>query len=438
MYLPLAGVKPFLLDSTPTFEPKFVVLRPWGPLNGRGVVNQRSLYRRVLVVIGLTAIVAMLIVPAGSSTPSVQGGLDHFVIANIGSQTAGAGFSVQATAVDNSGNPLGTRYHGTPTLSGTLHGSTTGCGTDGTSSCTVSYANPPTVVNGVATWQNVTAYKAETGRTVTASDAGKTGTSDAFIVGPNVPATLTFTQQPTDALPGQSITPDVQVLNQDRYGNPEVGVPVTIAIGDSNPSNGILSPPGSLTQNGDVQGVATFPGLSIDKIQSEHRLQASSGAASQLSAYFNIANVVAQCDKKCSVPASAPDGFASVTVTVTGSTPGSVSITFENPRSTCSAITDPAGTGDLVTVNPVGVSGVVQVSGVLRHRNNGGGVGNFQFCKNSGPATDYFAVPDCNKKQTNAPCMIKVNGFGAGDVEFTMLLKRNSDGTWDPALSGGH
>jgi hypothetical protein len=402
-------------------------------------MKQRGVLRALPVVIGLVAAVAMLVVPAASSTPSAaraQGGLDHFVVSTVADQTAGVGFTVVATAVDSSGNPLGSRYRGTPTLSGSLHGSTRGCGSNGSSACAVSYANPPAVLNGVATWTGVTAYLAETGRTVTASDSGKTGTSNGFAVGTNVPATLVFTQQPTDTLPNASITPAVQVLNQDRYGNPEVGVAVTVGIGDSNASGGTLSPPGALTQNGDAQGVATFSGLSIDKIQSEHLLQASSGAVSQLSAYFNIANTVAPCNGSCFAHAS--DGFADITVTVTGSSSGSVSITLEDPRDVCEAITDPSGTGDHVTVNPVGVSGVVEVSGVFRHRNNGGGVGNFKFCKNSGPGTAYHAVPACSKKTANTPCMVKVNGFGAGDVTFKMRLKQNSDGTWDPAMDGGH
>jgi hypothetical protein len=394
--------------------------------------EQRKL-RNVSVVVGLAAALAMLVVPAGSSAP---GGLDHFDVTTIGAQTAGVGFTVVATAVDNSGNPLGSRYRGTPTLSGTLHGSTTGCGTNGTSACTVSFANPPSVVDGVATWTNVTAYKAESGRTVTATDSGKTGTSNAFTVGPNVPFALTFVQQPTDAEPGATISPAVTVLNQDRYGNEEAGVAVTLSLTPgTNASGGTLS--GTLTRNGGAQGVSTFDDLSINTIQSEHKLRATSGSATGDSAYFNIANTVAPCNgNSCSAHAS--DGFADITVTVNGASSGEVSITLESPRDVCDAITDPGGTGDHVTVNPVGVSGTVEVSGVFIHRNNGGGVGNFNFCKNSGPGTAYHTVPNCNKKATNAPCMLKVNGFGAGDVEFRMLLKQNSDGTWDPAFDGGH
>jgi hypothetical protein len=412
-------------------------------------VRRRSVLLRMPFAVAMLAAVALLVGPAASSAPH-PGPLDHFRIASIGDQTAGAGFTVTATAEDASNIPLGSHYTGTPALSGTLHGSAHGC--PDVTACSESYGNPPSVLNGVATWTGVTGYLAESGRTVTATGSGKTGTSDPFAVGPNVPDKLTFEQQPTDTQPTLSISPDVQVLNEDHYGNPEVGVDVTMSLTPgTNGSGGTLSPAGSLTQAGDSLGVSAFTGLSIDKIQSDHKLRASSGTVNQDSAFFNIANKVSSCAGSCIVPAS--DDFADITVTVSGgaaavarrtssaAATGYVSITLEDPRATCSQIQNPAATGDYVTVNPVGISGsaTIEVSGTFLHRNNKGGVGKFIFCKNKGPETSFHVVPNCNKLKTNAPCMVKVTGSGAGDVTFIMRLKFDTvANSWDPAMDGGH
>ena len=53
--------------------------------------------------------------------------LDHFSFDPIADPTAGAGFTVTATAEDEDNNPLGSDYTGTPTLSGNLNGSARGC-----------------------------------------------------------------------------------------------------------------------------------------------------------------------------------------------------------------------------------------------------------------------------------------------------------------------
>ncbi len=121
---------------------------------------------------------------SGTSNPFAVGhaSLDHFTLGSIGDQIAGGGFSVSATAEDAFENPLGGDYSGTPSLSGTLHGSPRGC-PDATHACTESYGNPPSVSAGVATWNGVKGYLAETGRTVTATGGSASGTSNPFAVG---------------------------------------------------------------------------------------------------------------------------------------------------------------------------------------------------------------------------------------------------------------
>jgi len=84
---------------------------------------------------------------------------------------------------------------------------------------------------------------------------------------------------------GAAITPVVQVTAQDGNGNTATGFTgnVTVAIG-TNPSTGTLA--GTLTHAA-VGGVATFSGLSIDKVGTGYTLTAT-GAGSTTSAAFNI------------------------------------------------------------------------------------------------------------------------------------------------------
>ncbi len=139
-----------------------------------------------------------------------SGALDHFGLAVVGSQTAGAPFTVSVTAYDAAGN-IKTDYTGTPALTGTL-GSTGGCG----SGCTPGYALDKFTA-GVAT-AHVTAYKAETGRTLTVTDGPTTVTSNPFDVAAAgvrtltlAPATATITAGATQAFTAQGTDP---------YGNP--------------------------------------------------------------------------------------------------------------------------------------------------------------------------------------------------------------------------
>src|SRR5438034_1084061 len=96
---------------------------------------------------------------------------------------------------------------------------------------------------------------------------------------------LVFSVEPTNTVAGAAITPAVQVTAQDASGNTASGFTgnITVAIG-TNPSTGTLS--GTKTVAA-VAGVATFPGLSIDKVGTGYTLTAT-GAGSTTSAAFNI------------------------------------------------------------------------------------------------------------------------------------------------------
>src|SRR5438034_4477132 len=81
---------------------------------------------------------------------------------------------------------------------------------------------------------------------------------------------LVFSVEPTNTVDGAAITPAVQITAQDASGNTATGFTgnITVAIG-TNPSTGTLS--GTLTDTA-VGGVATFSGLSLDKVGTGYTL----------------------------------------------------------------------------------------------------------------------------------------------------------------------
>src|SRR5205807_5140583 len=138
---------------------------------------------------------------------------------------------------------------------------------------------------GVATFANLSIDKVGTGYTLTATGAGS-ATSTAFNITAGTAATLVFTVQPTSTVAGASITPAIEVTARDANGNTATGFTgnVTLVIG-TNPSGGALSGTATHAASG---GVATFAGLSIDKVGTGYTLAASSGGLTGASAGFNI------------------------------------------------------------------------------------------------------------------------------------------------------
>src|SRR2546427_310960 len=101
------------------------------------------------------------------------------------------------------------------------------------------------------------------------------------------PYTTLFRSQPTNTAAGASITPAVQVTALDGQGNTATGFTgnVTVALG-ANPGSGTLS---GTTTVAAVAGVATLPGLSINKVGTGYTLTASAtGATGTTSAAFTI------------------------------------------------------------------------------------------------------------------------------------------------------
>lgn len=178
----------------------------------------------------------------------------------FGSRVTGATNDVTLAIMNNPGN-------------GTLTGTTT-----------------VAAVNGVATFSTLSIDQPGTGYTLTASSFGLSGaTSSGFNItgAPPVATALGFVQQPTSTEAGATITPAVTVEIRDQFGVRLTGVTngVSLDIG-SNPGSGTLA---GTTTVAAVNGVATFPGLSINNQGIGYTLTASSaGLSGATSSGFSI------------------------------------------------------------------------------------------------------------------------------------------------------
>src|SRR5207247_1996601 len=187
-------------------------------------------------------------------------------------------------------------------------------------------------VGGVAAFNNLSIDKAVTGYTLAASSASLTGaTSAPFTITPGSASQLVFTVQPTSTTAGATITPAVQVTAQDAQGNTATAftATVTLAIG-TNPDGGTLSGTTAVPAAG---GVATFPGLSINKAGAGYTLTVSAtgvtgatsaafsitpGSATQLAITVQPTNTAAGASITPAVQVTAQDGLGNTDPTFTG------------------------------------------------------------------------------------------------------------------------
>ncbi len=144
-----------------------------------------------------------------------------------------------------------------------------------------------TPVNGIATFSNLTISAAGTGYTLAATSGTLTAATSAMFNVISPAAKLVFFVQPSNTNTGASIVPAVQVAIEDVNGNVVAGAinTVTVAIG-TNPGGGTLG--GTLTAS-PVNGVATFPNLSISAAGTGYTLTAAAtGLTGATSTAFNI------------------------------------------------------------------------------------------------------------------------------------------------------
>ena len=173
-------------------------------------------------------------------------------------------------------------------------------------------------VNGVATFAELRLDKAASGYTLTAAAPNlHPDTSAAFSVMPAPATQLLFTVQPSSAMPDSAIKPPVQVSAYDSLGNEAsfTGV-IALALG-TNAAGGTLS--GGAPVNA-VNGVATFPNLSVDKPGYGYTLRATaSGLTDATSNAFNVTTSPPTTgDLTVTTSTSGPNPPSAYTVTVDG------------------------------------------------------------------------------------------------------------------------
>jgi hypothetical protein len=166
-------------------------------------------------------------------------------------------------------------------------------------------------VNGVATFSDLSINRAGSGYALTAyalRTSLSAATSAHFDITPGSPSQLGFAVQPGNGVAGGVITPPVQVVAQDAFGNTATQFTgkVTVALG-ANPSGATLS---GTTEVNAVNGVATFSSLSIDKASAGYTLTASFGTlAGATSAPFAIAAAPALHVTTVTTGSSIPTGY---------------------------------------------------------------------------------------------------------------------------------
>jgi len=192
---------------------------------------------------------------------------------------------LQVTAYDSLGNKA-TNFAGSIRL---------GIGTDGSVSKNAGIAGAvASAVAGVATFPDVRINQVGVGYTLTAAfgTTAPVDTSVAFDITPGPPPPppppthLGFTQQPQTTQAGATITPPVQVAALDASEHVVQGFTgaITLALG-ANSGGGTLSGGAPVSA---VNGVATFPNLSVDQPGNGYTLRAtSSGLTAATSNAFN-------------------------------------------------------------------------------------------------------------------------------------------------------
>ncbi|QSQ25269.1 hypothetical protein JY651_10210 [Pyxidicoccus parkwayensis] len=243
--------------------------------------------------------------------------------------------------------------------------------TTATNSITMAIGNNPGVgilngtktvsaVSGTATFPGLSITKTGEGYTLTAAASGfTTRTSAAFNVTPGAATSLAFyTNPPNVVTAGAAITPSVKVGVRDSFGNTVTGSTASITLSlSANPGGSTLG--GTLTANA-VDGVATFPDLTLDKAANNYRFAAAStgltsntsslfivqaGAASKLAFTTQPANVTAGATFSTSVKVTVQDAFGNVVTTpsinvgiVIGNNPGGATLGGTSTVATASGV----------------------------------------------------------------------------------------------------
>uniref|UniRef100_Q020K9 Ig domain protein, group 1 domain protein n=1 Tax=Solibacter usitatus (strain Ellin6076) TaxID=234267 RepID=Q020K9_SOLUE len=135
--------------------------------------------------------------------------------------------------------------------------------------------------------------------------------------------TIAFVRQPSDALAGSPISPPVAVSLKDANNNPIVATAITLSLPGGTAVSGA-------TANTDATGIATFPGLTIQK-SGTYNLQASGGGIATASTSFTVSAAVGAGSALSITAISGGGETATVGTAYTSPLKALVQDSFQNP-----------------------------------------------------------------------------------------------------------
>ncbi|MDZ7304104.1 MAG: hypothetical protein ONB44_18415, partial [candidate division KSB1 bacterium] len=353
--------------------------------------------------------------------------LDHFELASIAAQTAGANFTVTVTAKDANNNNV--THTGTVTLSdntGTL-----------TASSLVFSAQATQTVS------DVKINKAQSGVFVTASGSGKNGFSNNFTVNPAALDHFTVTNTTGGNIISQTAGTafNIRVEARDVYENTVTSFNQTVTITDLTTLN--------LTSANFVSGVLASQSVTINQARTDNQLTVTGGSPSRtgVSNLFNVIpggldhfTIDSITDQAAGEPfviviraRDAKDNVATSfngTVTIsdlTGSIAPATSGTFINGVRNESVKITLTRTNDIITVS-------------------GGGKTGSSNAFNVGPSTvDHFAITNIGNQTAGQPFSVTITALDASNNLVTSFngtvtisdLSSSITPTTSNAFSGG-
>jgi adhesin/invasin len=198
---------------------------------------------------------------------------------------------------------------------------------------------------GIASSAALTANSQAGAFTVTAATAGAAAPASFSLTNlPGSASKLSFKQQPSDAIAGQTITPPVTVQLQDSAGNSVNQAGVMVTLLSSGVTRVAFSLGGTISATTDATGLATFPGVTESQAGTYTLLAQAAGFVSATSNPFTIsAGAASAIHATAGTPQSAIIGAAfanSLQATVAdslGNPVSGVTVTFAAPASGASA-----------------------------------------------------------------------------------------------------
>jgi streptogramin lyase len=209
--------------------------------------------------------------------------------------TAGSGFGFVASIEDEYGNVE--TGDNSDTVSSALASGPGGATLGGNPSATVR--------EGMAAFSGLTLTKAAAGYTLGAYSGTFSATSSALSVTPAAATELVITQQPPASVVVNSGF-GLQASVEDEYGNVVTSAASTVKVAlASSPAGAKLGGTVSLKAS---KGVATFSGLTLNKVGTGYTLElTSSGLSSAITSAIAVTNTAGISMAAVSMPADAPD-----------------------------------------------------------------------------------------------------------------------------------